>query len=204
MVALSHRAILFDIGRQTNNDLYLGSDDRFDSLFSFAFSASLATNFGALLNGAELHYYDPQQNFSALPGWLADHRITISTMTVSMLRHICLLKPRANTFSEMRLLSVGGEALHPADVDAFRSAFPPSCVLQNAMAATETRTYAQYFVPRSGPVESPVPIGWPVAGKEVLLLDEDGAPVPRGAEGEIAVRADTSPMDTRTTACRQR
>jgi amino acid adenylation domain-containing protein len=188
MVALSHRAILFDIGRQTN-DLYLGSDDRFDSLFSFAFSASLATNFGALLNGAELHCYDPQHNFSGLPAWLAERRITISTMTVSMLRHICLLKPRANTFSEMRLLSVGGEALHSADVDAFRSAFPPSCVLQNAMAATETRTYAQYFVPLSGPVESPVPIGWPVAGKEVLLLDEDGAPVPRGAEGEIAIQS---------------
>jgi hypothetical protein len=33
MVALSNRAILFDIGRQTN-DLYLGPDDRFDSLFS--------------------------------------------------------------------------------------------------------------------------------------------------------------------------
>ena len=188
MVALSHRAILFDIGRQTN-DLYLGSDDRFDSLFSFAFSASLATNFGALLNGAELHCYDPQHNFSALPGWLAERRITISTMTVSMLRHICLLKPRANTFSEMRLLSVGGEALHSTDVDSFRSSFPPSCVLQNAMAATETRTYAQYFVPRTGPVESPVPIGWPVAGKEVLLLDEAGATVPRGAEGEIAVES---------------
>ena len=64
MVALSHRAVLFDIGRQIN-DLYLGPDDRFDSLFSFAFSASLATVFGALLNGAELHLHeDPSR-----PGW---------------------------------------------------------------------------------------------------------------------------------------
>ena len=188
MVALSHRAILFDIGRQTN-DLYLGPDDRFDSLFSYAFSASLATTFGPLLNGAEVHCYDPQHNMTALPGWLADRRITVSTMTVSMLRHLCLLGPRAPILSAMRLLSVGGEAIHPADVEAFRSVFPASCVLQNAMASTETRTYAQYFVPPSGLVESPVPIGLPVAGKEVLLLDENGTPVPAGSEGEITVRS---------------
>jgi acyl-CoA synthetase (AMP-forming)/AMP-acid ligase II/thioesterase domain-containing protein/acyl carrier protein len=188
MVALSNRAILFDIGRQTN-DLYLGPDDRFDSLFSYAFSASLATTFGALLNGAEVHCYDPQHNMTALPDWLAHRRITVSTMTVSMLRHLCLLGPRAPILSAMRLLSVGGEAIHPADVEAFRSVFPASCILQNAMASTETRTYAQYFVPPSGPVESPVPIGLPVAGKDVLLLDEDGTPVPAGCEGEIAVRS---------------
>jgi acyl-coenzyme A synthetase/AMP-(fatty) acid ligase/thioesterase domain-containing protein/acyl carrier protein len=187
MVALSNRAILFDIGRQTN-DLYLGPDDRFDSLFSYAFSASLATTFGPLLNGAEVHCYDPQHNITALPGWLARHRITISTMTVSMLRHLCLLGPRAPVLSAMRLLSVGGEAIHPADVEAFRSVFPASCVLQNAMASTETRTYAQYFVPPGGPVESPVPIGFPVAEKDVLLLDENGTPVPHG-EGEIAIRS---------------
>jgi acyl-coenzyme A synthetase/AMP-(fatty) acid ligase/thioesterase domain-containing protein/acyl carrier protein len=188
MVALSNRAILFDIGRQTN-DLYLGPDDRFDSLFSYAFSASLATTFGALLNGAEVHCYDPQHNMTALPAWLAHHHITVSTMTVSMLRHLCLLGPRAPILSAMRLLSVGGEAIHPADVEAFRSVFPGSCILQNAMASTETRTYAQYFVPPSGPVESPVPIGLPVAGKDVLLLDENGIPVPAGCEGEIAVRS---------------
>jgi acyl carrier protein len=188
MVALSHRAILFDIGRQTN-DLYLGPDDRFDSLFSYAFSASLATTFGPLLNGAEVNCYDPQHNMTALPGWLADRRITVSTMTVSMLRHLCLLGSRAPLLSAMRLLSVGGEAIHSADVEAFRSVFPASCVLQNAMASTETRTYAQYFVPPAGPVGSPVPIGWPVAEKEVLLLDKNGAQVPPGSEGEIAVRS---------------
>ena len=87
----------------------------------------------------------------------------------------------------MRLLSVGGEAVHPADVEAFRSVFPPSCVLQNAMATTETRTYSQCS-PSSGPI-STVPIGWPVAGKEVVLLDENGEPASDGCEeGEIAVR----------------
>ncbi len=186
LVALSHHAILFDIGRQTN-DLYLGPDDRFDSLFSFAFSAALATTFGALLHGAELHCQDARRNLAALPDWLEARRITVSTMTVSMLRHLCL--SGRSGFPHMRLLSVGGETLQTADVAAFRSVFPAACVLQNAMASTETRTYAQYFVPATGEVESPVPIGWPVAGKEVSLLDEAGSPVSAGQEGEIAVRS---------------
>jgi acyl-CoA synthetase (AMP-forming)/AMP-acid ligase II/thioesterase domain-containing protein/acyl carrier protein len=203
MVALSNRAVLFDIGRQTN-DLCLGPDDRFDLLSAFAFSSSLATVFGALLNGAQLHCFDLRQSLTTLPEWLREARITVSTMTVSMLRHICLLAFPATTFSDMRLLSVGGEALRAADVAAFRAGFPQSCVLQNAMASTETRTYAQYFVPSGGLVESPVPIGWPVAGKEVHLLDGDGAPVPEGSEGEIAVRsrylADGYANDPRFTA----
>lgn len=188
LVAWPHRGILFDIGRQTN-DLYLGPDDRFDSLFSFAFSASLATVFGALLNGAELHCHDFRDDLAALPHWFAERRITVSTMTVSMLRHLCLLRPPANSFASLRLLSVGGEALRPADVDAFRSVFPPTCVLQNAMASTEVRTYAQYFVPASGRVENPVPIGWPVAGKQIRILDENGQPVAMGSPGEITVES---------------
>ena len=200
MVALSHRAILFDIGRQTN-DLYLGPDDRMDSLFSSGFSASLATMFGALLNGAELHCYDPRENLAGLPGWLIERRITVSTMTVSMLRHICMLGRHSGDFS-LRLISVGGEPLRSADVDAFRSVFPPECVLQNAMASTEVRTFAQYFVPRDKPVENPVPIGWPVAGKELSLVDENG--VSAGVEGEIVVKslylADGYSNDPRSTA----
>ena len=193
LVPLPHRAVLFDIGRQTN-DLCLGLDDRFDSLFSSAFSASLATIFGALLNGAELHLRDPRCHFTDLLAWLEDHAITISTMTVSMLRHLCLaprnIGPRREPACPcLRLLSIGGEALSARDVAAFRSVFASSCILQNAMASTETRTYAQYFVVPFTPVENPVPMGWPVAEKAVHLIDEGGASVPEGAEGEIVVRS---------------
>jgi amino acid adenylation domain-containing protein len=188
LVALSHRAVLFDIGRQTN-DLYFGADDRFDLLFSFAFSASLAPIFGALLNGAELHLLDLRERLPELPAWLQMSRITISTMSVSTLRSLCAALEGPGACPELRLLSVGGEALLSSDIKAFRSVFAQSCVLQNAMAATETRTYAQYFVPRKGGSEDPVPIGWPVAGKEIILLGDDRRPVAESEPGEIAVRS---------------
>jgi amino acid adenylation domain-containing protein len=188
LVALSHRAVLFDIGRQTN-DLYLGADDRFDLLFSFAFSASLAPIFSALLNGGELHLLDLRERLLDLPAWLQRSRITISTMTVSTLRSLCASLRGPGACPNLRLLSVGGEPLLPGDVESFRSVFAPSCVLQNAMAATETRTYAQYFVPRTGQIEDPVPVGWPVQGKQVFLLGDDAMPVREGEAGEIAVRS---------------
>ena len=188
LVALSHRAILFDVGRQTN-DLCLGPDDRFDLLFSLAFSASLAPLFGALLNGAELHLIDLNRDLARLADTLEERRISISTMSVSTLRSLFLRPRRRYRDPALRLVSVGGEALLVGDVVAFHELFAPPTVLQNAMASTEARTYAQYFVPRLGPTRSPVSIGWPAAGKEVVLLDESGAPVTRGAAGEIAVRS---------------
>jgi amino acid adenylation domain-containing protein len=188
LVSLSHRAILFDIGRQTN-DLYLGEADRFDSLFSFAFSASLAPMFGALLNGGELHLFDVKNRLNHLPEWLAERQITISTMTVSMLRAFCLSMQAHCRFPDLRLLSVGGEPLLGSDVEAFRSVFGAGCTLQNAMAATETRTYSQYFVPRAGAVENPVPIGWPVLCKDVVLVGDNHEPVASGEEGQIAIRS---------------
>lgn len=188
LVGLSHRAVVFDVRRQTN-DLFLGPDDRMDLLFHPSFSASLSSVFSALLTGAELHLGPPPGIVTSLGQWLIDSEITVSTMTVSTLRTLCGGVSRASAPPRLRLLSVGGEALLSTDVLAFNAAFPASCVLQNAMASTETRTYAQYFVPRDGPPESPVPIGWPVDGKEVIVVDSAGAPLPAGEEGEILVRS---------------
>ena len=188
LVALSHRAILFDIGRQVN-DLFLGPDDRFDLLFSLGFSASLAPLFAALLVGAQLHLFGSSSGLPQLPEWLERRDISITTMSVSTFRSVFLAPRRVFQPGNLRLVSVGGEALLASDVQAYRQCFPPECVLQNAMAATETRTYAQFFVPRFGAVNAPVPIGWPVYGKEVVLLDEQGGPAAEGQAGEIAVRS---------------
>ena len=188
LVGLSHRAVVFDVRRQTD-DLFLGPDDRMDLLFHPSFSASLSSVFSALLTGAELHLGPPPGVVTSLGRWLIDSEITVSTMTVSTLRRLVGWMSKAGAPHRLRLLSVGGEPLLSTDVEAFNAAFPAPCVLQNAMASTETRTYAQYFVPRDSPPASPVPIGWPVHGKDVVVVDSTGAPLPAGEEGEILVRS---------------
>ena len=187
LVALSHRAILFDIGRQTN-DLFLEPLDRFDLLFSIGFSASLASIFGALLTGAQLHLFDLKSGLASLAEWLDDRDISLTTMSVSTLRSVFLTPQRRFTGKALRLVSVGSEPLLAHDVQIFQQLFPERVVLQNAMAATETRTYSQFFVGRDEVVGNVVPIGWPVAEKRVVLLDGNVV-AQEGRSGEIAVRS---------------
>lgn len=185
LVGLSHRAVVFDVGRQIN-DLFLGPDDRIDLLSHGSFSASLSSIFSALLSGAELHI-GPVGRVRSLGDWLSDSRITVSTMTVSAFRTLCVSLPRPEVVRDLRLVSLGGETLYDKDVCAFDAAFPASCMLQNAMASTETRTYAQYFVPRGVEFAGPIPIGWPVHQKQVIVVDPDGQTVSEGEEGEMLV-----------------
>jgi len=188
-VLMGHRSVLFDIGRQTN-DLYLSSDDRFDLLFSTGFSASLAPIFGALLNGASLHLMDTKSWLHHLGRWIDSSQITVSTMTVTMFRHVAQTLTAGNHFPAMRLLSVGGEAVYRSDVDLFRDTFSRGCVLQNALATTETRTYAQFFINRDTEItEKEVPAGFPVGGKELLLLGDVGKTSDAEREGQIGVRS---------------
>jgi non-ribosomal peptide synthetase component F/thioesterase domain-containing protein len=187
IVGLSHRAVLFDIGRQTN-DLYLGPDDRFDLLFSLGFSASLAPLFAALLNGAQLHPLDLRLVSVRLLDWLEEREITVSTMTTATFRLAVATAPQTTgRCPRLRLLSLGGESVMGRDVAAFRASIAGGCVLQNAMAATETRTYAQYFLTSDTVAPDPLPIGWPVWGKELLLLDENGEAITGAGQGEVAV-----------------
>src|SRR5271170_6301596 len=188
IVALSHRAILFDIGRQTN-DLYLGPDDRFDLLFSLGFSASLAPLFGVLLNGADFHPLDLRSRPARLLDWIEAREITVSSMTTSTFRMAVATAGEAEgRCPRLRLLSLGGESVFGCDVAAFRARFSCNCVLQNAAASTETRTYAQYFVAgATASVSDPAPIGWPVWGKEVRLLGSSGETIGGAGEGEVAV-----------------
>src|SRR5260370_1467866 len=145
--------------------------------------------FGVLLNGAELHLLDLNDSLAPLAAWLEQSRIPISTMPVSMLRSVCLAARKSGVGPDLRFLSVSGWALLGSDVEPFRKVFRLSSVLQNAMPATEPRTYAQYFVPRNGPAAAATPIGWPVNGKQVGVRDAEGSPVPDGEEGEIVVRS---------------
>jgi len=57
-------------------------------------------------------------------------------------------------------------------------------------ATSETATIRNYFVEPTGEThDDTVPIGYPIEGKSIVLLDEDGNPVESGDIGEIAVKS---------------
>ncbi len=187
VVAHTHRNVLFDIGRQTR-DMGVTAADRFDLLFSPSFSAFLSPVFGALLTGASVGVLDLRRHpVEALRDWLEAEAITISTASVSTFRRLVGVLPPGRGLPALRMLSLGAEPLRAADVEHFRTRFAPACVLQNALATTETRTIAQAYLRADAAPPEEVCVGRPVAGKRLVLLGEDGRPVADGDVGEIVV-----------------
>jgi amino acid adenylation domain-containing protein len=80
---------------------------------------------------------------------------------------------------------VGGEALPPAAAREWLD-LAPQTVIVNEYGPTEATVGCTTWELTSGrPVPSPVPIGAPVAGTAVFVLDRWLAPVPAGVTGEL-------------------
>lgn len=185
----THASIQADISRQTR-DLTITPEDRFDLLFSASFSAFLSPVFGALLTGASVHIFPLRlKSAAALRDWLTSQAITVSTMSVSGYRRL-LAEVHAPSFPAMRIISVGAEPLARSDYVAFSRYFQSTCLLQNALATTETRTIAQDCHPASSPPPDQVACGRPVSGKTITLLDSAGQPVAPGQAGDIVVTSE--------------
>ncbi len=84
----------------------------------------MAPMFGSLLNGGELHLFESRGRLHQLREWLASSRITVSTMSASMLRAACDETCSAAALGNLRLISTGGEELLRRDIERFRATFP--------------------------------------------------------------------------------
>ncbi|MBL9174392.1 MAG: AMP-binding protein [Verrucomicrobiales bacterium] len=186
-VIQTHRTVLADMRRQ-GRDLATDAADRYGLLFSAASSASACSVFGALLNGAAVTCYDlKRRGVAPMAEWFATHEVSICDISVATLRLFAATLKGTERFPKMRMIAPGGEPLYRADIELCRRIFTGNCVVQNSLGTTETRTATQYFMDRETPVEDAlVPVGYPVEGKEVLLLDADGR---EADEGEIVIRS---------------
>ncbi len=169
--------------------LALQPADRLTLLPSLAVDAGLMDLFGALLSGASAHLWDlRRRGFAGLAAWMRERRITVIHATPSVLRHF-LAEPGFGVLPDVRRVVLGGELVRPADLAALRAAFAESAVLVNGLGPTESTLALQAFFSATDPIdEDPVPVGRPVAGTEVVLLDEHGRPT-EADEGELGIRS---------------
>ncbi|MFF4987720.1 amino acid adenylation domain-containing protein [Streptosporangium saharense] len=85
----------------------------------------------------------------------------------------------------LRLVILGGEQVHEAAVARWRERFGDRVRLVNTYGPTETTIIATTAELDGSPGRPP--IGVPVGGTRVLVLDEHGEPVPPGVPGELCV-----------------
>ena len=173
------------------NDHYVNSNDRILGLSSFAFSGSLKDIYGSLLNGGTLYPLEIEQvGLHSLAHRLIEEEISIFSSVSTTFRHFASSLSGGERFPKLRVIRIGSEEVTWKDVELFKACFAPGCVLVNGYGATETGTIRIHAIDQETPaVGSAVPIGYPVEGMEVLLLDDAGKPVGVNEIGQIAVRS---------------
>ncbi len=173
-VLQNHHNVLHFIRQYTNN-LRISPEDRLIQLATYGFDAAVMDIFGALLNGASLYPFDLKRgSFADCIQWIIEEQLTIYHSTPSIYRH--LISDLEEPLSSIRLVALGGEMLTRPDVESYRAYFNDSCLLINGLGPTESTVTLQYSIDRW--TEMPryrVPVGYPVAGTDVILLNSQGA-----------------------------
>ncbi|WJV44942.1 amino acid adenylation domain-containing protein [Streptomyces flavofungini] len=158
---------------------------RFLLLSSFSFDSAYAGVFWTLTLGGTLAVPDAEQVKDAdeLAGLVERHALT-HTLTVPSF-HRALLNRPGGPGRSLRTVVVAGEAC-PADLVAEHRAVLPDCALVNEYGPSEATVWATgHFCADSDPAT--VPIGTPIAGTTVYVLDEALRPVVSGGVGELYV-----------------
>jgi amino acid adenylation domain-containing protein len=184
----SHRCLLHLVKRYTDT-LEIQPEDRMLLISSSGHMAGMNTIFRALLNGATVLPFDiKQKGLDQLVDWLNIEKITLYNSVPTIFRQLVSNLSEQNNFPHLRILLLGGEIVTKRDVDLFKKYFSPDCILINNVGCTEFSCYRQYFVDRDTQVSDNIlPVGYPVAGAEVLLLDDADQLVGFNCTGEIAI-----------------
>lgn len=91
-------------------------------------------------------------------------------------------------FQGLKHVLMSGEVLHVANVKGWRNIFGDRVQLVNLYGASEaTMIQLHHFVSEEDIERGYIPIGKPIAGVDILILDEDMQPCADGDEGEIFI-----------------
>ncbi|MGH7927501.1 MAG: AMP-binding protein, partial [Candidatus Binatia bacterium] len=189
-VVQNHRNILHKIFTHTH-DYRICPDDRITLLYSYSFSASVRCIFGALLNGAALLIYDvKRQPLAEIAQRLIDDRASLYLSVPTLFREVAVALAGIKMPCSLRLVYLASEAVSKPDLDLYKRCFPETCILVHELASGETGTVRQHFFCKTTEIPGDlVPVGYEVRDVEVLLLDENQAPVGSNRISEIAVRS---------------
>ncbi|MFJ5223176.1 non-ribosomal peptide synthetase [Streptomyces sp. NPDC088400] len=186
-----HRNVLHHT-RAWTDGLGIGPLDRVTLQSAYSWDSAVQDTFAALLNGAALYPVDLKSlGISGLLDWMAAERVTVYHSTLPVFRALVrAMESRGTELPAMRMLALGGDTLHLADLDAARRAFGSHCRVAGAYGSTECSCALLRVADRDyQPPTGVFPLGFAVAETAVRLEDAEGRPVPGPGEGEIVVES---------------
>ncbi len=175
---------------QSINSSHINGDDRLLTLASHCTIVGVRDVLTALIAGASIHIVDPRLDGAReMLHFVASQRVTILFAFPALMRSI-LVGADTRASPVLRLVRMGGDTTFWSDIDRLRAWLSPGAKIQLIYAATEA-PIMQWFVDESCRLEDTrVPIGYPIPGNRLSVIDEHGCPTPPGMHGELVV---TSP-----------
>ena len=208
------KAIVTQHGAAANHLAYLvrdhriGGEDVVLQLAPLSFDAAVRDMFGSLTCGARIVVPEERLDLAALSRLIVAHGITcilsvVPTMLTGLVAAMIHADPDAA--STVRLVLTSGEPLDAELADRTHMAFPNATVV-NQYGPTEcTMTSTRAVIP-SGLARSRVPVGLPIPGSQIYVLDDLLDPVPVGSIGEVCIAGSGLALGYRNlpamTACR--
>jgi acyl-coenzyme A synthetase/AMP-(fatty) acid ligase/thioesterase domain-containing protein/acyl carrier protein len=190
------KPVFYDHGsalHEANNyarSLRISAHDRVTLLSACSAGASVSSLFGALLNGACVFPFNPaRQGLKELQGLIETEAITVYHSIPSLFRRFAQNLPAKYVIPSIRAIKLGGESVFATDLELFHEHFRPDAVLVNGLGITEAKgNVAHFLVSHETRVSTPtVPVGLPLPGFEIKVLDENHRDVGADQTGEIAV-----------------
>ena len=181
-VRIPHRAVVRLVTDQTY--ARFAADEVVLHAAPLFFDASTFEIWGTLLHGAlGVIVDDDRISLQRLADTIRRQRVTTAWFTAGLF-HL-LVEHQLDSLRGLRQILAGGDTLSPSCVLRAQAALP-DCQIINGYGPTENTTFTCcYRVPAGGWGGGPVPIGTPINGTYVRLLDEEMRPVPDGEIGML-------------------
>ena len=202
-VAVSFGSLAGVIGAMAR-EYQITPDDRVAQVAAMAFDTSIEQVFIALTSGASLTLPPPGTMApSELLRGIGRRKISVIDLTPAYWHQVLShTRPADERLRSVRLMITGGESADPDDCRAAVRAAPWTRLV-NAYGLTETTITSALFDagpwlaasdpaaagadPADADPAEPMPVGHPVGGARIMVLDDRFSPVPAGMPGEIYI-----------------
>jgi amino acid adenylation domain-containing protein len=172
---------------QSINAAHINASDRLLTLASPCTIVGVRDVLTALLAGASIHLLDPKDvGAREILSAIRAEATTILFAFPALLRSIVAARERPADAS-LRLVRVGGDTTVWSDIEALRAWLAPEADIQVVYAATEAPMMQWFVDDTCRRDDARIPIGYPLPGNRLAVVDENDRATPAGEVGELIV-----------------